>query len=445
MTDLKELTDKIVAGLKRYNPTNYQVELEEKTAYQLRFANNDITVVKNWNEVIASIFMEKEKKIIETEIHNVSEKAINSIIENLGKVSTIIPKNPLFAGLAKGPFDYSSYKAIYEKDFEKIFEKGPDIAKRAIDASLEAGAKRSAGALNATASKTYLVTSNDAEVEDFGTSFYMHIRSFVNPEASGMGATAGVLISELNPEKAGKSSGEKAKLSDPPLVIDPGKYDVIFGRPALGNLLNYTMMFASAYSVLVGYSCFIKKIGQKVASELVTLKDDGRLPNGINSSKSDEEGVPTQETTIIENGIFKTYLHNTSTAAYFKTETTGNAGIISPEPWNIILEKGDFTEEELISDIKKGVYIENATYTRFQNPVEGTFSSILRDGIFLIENGEIKQGIKGARLSDSILNIMSSIDGISKNKEQVLHWWMENPVVTPVVRARNIGITRSTK
>ena len=234
-------------------------------------------------------------------------------------------------------------------------------------------------------------------------------------------------------------------MSDPPIVIDPGKYDIILGRPALGNLLNYTASFAGAYSALVGYSCFIKKIGQKVASELVTLKDDGRLPNGINSSKSDDEGVPTQETIIIENGVFKTFLHNTSTAKYFKTETTGNAGIISPEPWNIVLESGDFTEDELISDIKKGVYIENATYTRFQNPVEGTFSSILRDGIFLIENGEIKRGIKGARLSDSILNILASIDGISKNKEQILHWWMENPVIAPVVRARNIGITRSTK
>ena len=106
-----------------------------------------------------------------------------------------------------------------------------------------------------------------------------------------------------------------------------GKYDVVFDPLFVGSLLGMWGSMASAYYVMVQLSIFVDKIGKKVASEIVTLRD---VPAAYSMSNRvfDDEGVPTRENVIIEKGVLKTYLHNTSTAKIFKTETTGNAGIV---------------------------------------------------------------------------------------------------------------------
>ena len=67
------------------------------------------------------------------------------------------------------------------------------------------------------------------------------------------------------------------------------------------------------------------------------------------------------------------------------------------------LDAGDVSKDELFEDVKKGLYLTNTWYTRFQNYAKGDFSTIPRDGIFLIEKGKIKQSLKDLRISDNAL------------------------------------------
>jgi PmbA protein len=157
----------------------------------------------------------------------------------------------------------------------------------------------------------------------------------------------------------------------------------------------------------------------------------------------DDEGVPAKENVLISRGVLKTYVHNTSTAKIFKTETTGNAGIISPSPWNIELDPSDISRDEMFKEVKHGLYLTNTWYTRFQNYATGDFSTIPRDGIFLIENGEIKQSWKDIRLSDNALKMLNDIVGISKERQHV-HWWIEAepPSLSPYILMKDVQITR---
>jgi len=187
----------------------------------------------------------------------------------------------------------------------------------------------------------------------------------------------------------------------------------------------------------------MNKIGNKVAVENFTLRDIGNLPNGYNTRKFDDEGVPTRSTEIISNGVLKTYLFNTSYARKYNRETTANAGLVMPHPWNLYVEPGDFSDD--IFDIPHGIYVTNVWYTRFQNYVTGDFSTIPRDGIFIIKNGEIKGAIKNIRISDNVIRMLKNVDAIGKNVEQI-HWWeAEIPVFTPYIRIREVGITKATK
>jgi PmbA protein len=142
--------------------------------------------------------------------------------------------------------------------------------------------------------------------------------------------------------------------------------------------------------------------------------------------------------------VLKTYLHNTSTAKVFKTKTTGNAGLIVPTPWNEEMDGGDRSKDELLEDMKRGLYLTNTWYTRFQNSAKGDFSTIPRDGIFLVQNGEIRQSLKDLRISDNAQSLLSNIAAVSKERQHV-HWWeeAEPPSLSPYVLITGVHLTKS--
>jgi PmbA protein len=115
-----------------------------------------------------------------------------------------------------------------------------------------------------------------------------------------------------------------------------------------------------------------------------------------------------------------------------------------PVPFHCVLVPGDWKVEEMIADTKNGLYVNNTWYTRYQNYGTGDFSTIPRDAILRIENGEITGPVKNVRVSDNMLNLWKSIDAISRDAQEVL-WWEEAtpPTTLPFTRARNMNITRS--
>ena len=261
--------------------------------------------------------------------------------------------------------------------------------------------------------------------------------------AAGHGVECSSSLKDFKASRAGSKAGKIAKLAKNPKAGEEGVYDVIYDPLIFGSLLGVWGSMVSAFNILVQMSVFVNKLGQKVAPENVTLKDSSSAYSMANRV-FDDEGVPTRENVFINNGVLKTYLHNTSTAKLFKTETTANAGLIEPNAWSIEMNSGDMHKEELFKQVKKGLYLTNTWYTRFQNYAKGDFSTIPRDGIFSIENGEIKQSLKDLRISDNALNLLGNIAGISKERQQV-HWWGEAdpPSLSPFVLIKDVHLTKS--
>jgi len=200
---------------------------------------------------------------------------------------------------------------------------------------------------------------------------------------------------------------------------------------------------ATGLSVLMKSSFFTDKLGQKVGTDIVTIVDASREPDTLGARSFDDEGIPTQNTVVIEKGVLKSLLHNTMTAKAFKTNSTGNAGWIAPAPTVLKVLPGDFNEEELFREVKKGIYISNNWYTRFQNIREGIFSTVCRDGVFYIEDGEIKYAVKGLRIADSFLRLLNNIAALSKKLYHV-HWW-ETPIPSwvPYVLVKEVNFTKT--
>jgi PmbA protein len=278
---------------------------------------------------------------------------------------------------------------------------------------------------------------------DSRSAIELSIRAFAEREASGHGVECSSTLKDFKPARAGSKAGQIAKLAKNPKIGDEGVYDVIFDPLIFGSSLSVWGQMASAFNVMVRLSVFTDKLGKKVAPETVSLKDNPAAYSTANRI-FDDEGVPTKENVFIDKGILKTYLHNTSTAKMFKTETTGNAGLVTPNPWSIEMDNGNIGKDELFKEVKRGLYLTNTWYTRFQNYAKGDFSTIPRDGIFLIEKGEVKESLKDLRLSDNALTLLNNIAGVSKERQQV-HWWgeVDPPCLAPYVLIKNVHITKS--
>jgi len=446
--ELRELANLVLEEALKLGADEVAAAAERSVLRQVRFANNEVTIAKTWDALQVHVYLAKDKKIVVTSLANVDPEAVRKALKDLMALLGVMKARPDYAPLPEGPFEYEPVPGLYDQKLAEMEEEAVDLVEAAINKALEAGGKRVAGTLLLGEEETFLATSKNVEAGERRTKAQLVVRALADGESAGMGLTCGTRLADLDPEGAGEQAGRFAKLSLELKTLEPGRYDVVFGRPACAVFFDIVAGMASAFYVDSGLSCLVGKLGQKVASELVSLYDDARLEAGLGSRPFDDEGLPTARKPIIERGVLKTYLHNSITAKRHNTSSTANAGWIVPRPWNVVVEPGDRGDEELISEVKRGLFVNNITYVRFQDYAKGDFSAVIRDGVFLIEDGEIKAGVKGLRLSDNVLNILSSVKAFSKNARQTAHWWMEwgSPaVVTPLVLAEKIGFTVPTK
>ncbi|MAG78156.1 TldE-like protein, partial [archaeon] len=110
--------------------------------------------------------------------------------------------------------------------------------------------------------------------------------------------------------------------------------------------------------------------------------------------------------------------------------------------WNVVLANGDHGLNEMIRGVKKGLYVTNVWYTRFQNYATGDFSTIPRDGIFLIENGEIVKPLKEIRITDNVIKLLKNVTQKGKEIEQIYSWETSTPTFTPAVAVKDVNITK---
>ena len=441
MSDALAKTEAIVKAGKALGADEVLAKTTFGRNLQTRFSNNQIDITVAWNDYVTDVTLAWKKRLVSTQIRNFAH--VDPIMKRTFKLAKASQANPTYGGIAQGTFKYP--KPTADKRLRDLEDPAGYVSEAIDAAKQEAGNRVTAGGiLYSKYEDVYLVSSEGPMGHDARSAIEFSIRAFAQIDASGHGVECSSSLKAFSPARAGQKAGAIAKLARNPKPGQDGKYDVIFDPLFFGSMVGRWGDMASAYSVMIQMSVFVDKLGKKVASDLVTLRDNPAAYS-MNHRVFDDEGVPVQPNVIIDKGVLKTYLHNTSTAKLFKTTTTGNAGLVQPGAWNLEFAAGDRTREELFRDVKRGIYLTNTWYTRFQNYATGDFSTIPRDGIFLIEKGEITQSWKDLRLSDNIQRLLTQIAAASKERQHV-HWWGEAdpPSLTPYVLATGIQMTKPT-
>jgi PmbA protein len=178
-------------------------------------------------------------------------------------------------------------------------------------------------------------------------------------------------------------------------------------------------------------------LGQKFASDLLTIYDDGTVERGMASKPFDGEGVPTAKRVLVEKGVARSFIYNSSAARRAGTSSTGNAsrGGFTSLPGigthNIVLDPGKYSRNEIIASTGKGLLLKGVTGYGI-DPVTGNFSGGATG--FWIENGEIIHPVKGVTIAGSAAEILNGIDMLGNDIDK------NRTFASPTFRVREMQI-----
>ncbi|MBS7607589.1 MAG: TldD/PmbA family protein [Candidatus Bathyarchaeia archaeon] len=230
---------------------------------------------------------------------------------------------------------------------------------------------------------------------------------------------------KINPEWVGVEAARQAASALRARRVETKNMQVILAHFALQQLLYYTLMEAvKADCVQRNQSALQGKLGEKVASEIVTIHDNGLLDGGLRTWKFDGEGVPQQKTTIIERGILQGYIYDNYTAKKEGKESTGNAfraGYLSTpriEATNFHFVSGKKSPEELIGEVSEGLLVYSVQGAHSSNPASGEFS-VVATPAWKIEKGKIAHAVKGAMLAGNIFEVLKNVLALANNERKI--------------------------
>jgi len=272
-----------------------------------------------------------------------------------------------------------------------------------------------------------IVNSDGIYVEDqrFSTRYYVNVIASdgetlqTGYEAPG-GSVGFELIEEHPPEKMAAKAAERALLMLTAQHAPSGQMPVVLSSEAGGTMIHEACGHSlEADFILKGTSVFTGKLGQKVASELVTVIDDPTLPGKFGSYNFDDEGTPAKKNILIENGVLKNYLSDRYNSKALGLASSGHGRRESfrtkpvPRMANTLIAPGKTSPEEIISSIQSGLLVKRMGGGEV-NVTNGDFVFEVTEG-YLIENGKIGRPVRGAVLTGNGPKVLETIDMVGSD------------------------------
>jgi TldD protein len=225
---------------------------------------------------------------------------------------------------------------------------------------------------------------------------------------------------DLDPRTLARESARQAILQLSAIDAPAGPMEVVLGPGWPGILLHE----AIGHGLEADFnrkktSAFAGLVGQKVASELCTVVDDGTLPFRRGSLNMDDEGYPTQETVLIDKGVLQGYLQDRLSAKLMKTNMTGNgrrqsySHIPMPRMTNTFMLAGESMPEDIIRSVRKGLYAVH--FGGGQVDITSGKFVFTTSEAYLIENGQITAPVKGATLIGDGPSVLREVTMVGSN------------------------------
>lgn len=238
------------------------------------------------------------------------------------------------------------------------------------------------------------------------------------------------------PETVGRIAAERALRRLGARPVPTQQVPIVFDPQTAATLLWHLAGAACGGALYRRASFLLDRLGQEIASPLVSVIDDGRLPHGLASRPFDAEGLATRRTAVVESGVLKSFLLDAYAARKLGLAPTGSASrsvgdVPGASPTNFYLEKGAHRPEEIVASVERGLYVTGLSGFGV-NPVTGDYSRGA-SGIW-IENGRFAHAVEEVTIAGNLLQMYRDIEMVGDDLV------FRSSVAAPTVKVRRMTV-----
>jgi predicted Zn-dependent protease len=413
----------IEAILSRCTPFAALVLVYNADSALTRFANNYIhqNVTERDTNIILEVYDGKRSGSATT--NRTDPAGLDELVERAKANARVSPEDPDFAGLA-GPAEYGLTQAFDEVTAEY----SPDERAAGVGVVCRTAAEKDLNASGAfTTETTELAFANTEGMFAYNVRTRAEFQATVmSDDSSGRAAGASWRVADLDVAALGAEAVRKAELGRNPRAVDPGRYAVVFDPYAVSDLLGSLNIYGmSAQAVQEGRSWMNSRMGKPAMSPLVSIWDDGLDPTGY-PIPFDYEGTPRQRVDIVKHGVVMGPVYDRYTARKDGVQSTGHAippnmrFFTGPIALNLFMAPGEASTEALIAGTERGLYITRFWYTRVVTFPDCVVTGMTRDGVFLVEDGEIAHPVKNLRFTQSYANALANVEAVGSEERLLI-------------------------
>jgi len=377
---------------------------------------------------------------------------IEECVEHAIKQARVSEEDPYFSGLpVASKHGYEKPEKSFDKRIIDLLEGGSEDAieyckemltgMKAYEVRKGVRCTPTEGSFAAAFDETYILNSEGIETSDTGT--YVSAGIMVVAGEDGGEETLGAegkvsrMLTDMDFGWIGREAvkiavdglgGKRLKTKTIPVVLSPR---------AVQSLLAYTLIpQLSAENVQRKQSPYHGKKGEEIASEILSIIDDGTMPLGVNSRKMDGEGVPSQSTNLLEKGVLKNFLYDSYTAGKDGVESTGNAirgfdNLPTPGATNFIINGiSRASKDEMFSEIREGLFINDLIGAHTASRASGDFSVVAQNA-YGIKKGELFP-VKQVMVAGNMQEVLKHVEMIGTDTRQIYN------VVSPSIMVSRV-------
>jgi len=427
----------IERAIKMSKAEGVEVSVSANSFGNTRFAANQLTTsgdIEGSNFVVQSYFGPKHAVVVTDDL---SDDSIRRAVEQSEKLARLAPDDPENMPPLP-PQTYMPVNAYYESTASVTPADRARAALTALEPSRKAGNIVASGFIvtganvNAYGNKQGLF----AYFPSTSANYTLTVRT-TDGTGSGWAAADDHDWSKLDYKAVSEKAVARAQQSRNAVAIEPGRYTVILEPQAVGDLVQLLAGYIAARSADEGRSPFVKaeggnKVGEKIVDSRVTIVSDPSDPQ-LGGQPFDGEGLPLGRQVWVENGVLKQLYYSRFWAKKMNKTATGF-------PTTLKMLGGTTSTEEMIANTPRGLLVTRLWYLREVDPRTALYTGLTRDGVFLIEDGKIKQAVRNFRFNESPLFLLNNIEALGP-AQRLAGTEAGGDVVMPTVKARDFNFT----
>ncbi|CAN5758564.1 TldD/PmbA family protein [soil metagenome] len=419
--------------------------LVQRTDEQLtRFANSEVHQNVSESDTIVNLRFIDGQRVGVASTNRLDDESLRRLADTAARICRLQPEQPDFAGLPEPGSVSMVSGACSAATVEATPEQRAEAARAVIGAADEADVL-AYGSYRTVAEQVAVANTLGVGVEEPRSHGHLIVVAMGADGEAGYAEGAAVDHTRIDAGALGHEAAGKARASRKAVSMEPGDYPVVLEEYAVVDLLDMLGYLGfSALAVQEERSFF--EAGKRIGSDLVTLRDDATDTAGTPAS-FDYEGIAKQPVTLVERGVCREVVHDAQTAARAGRRSTGHGlpapNTYGPFPLHQLMEPGESSREELIGGLARGLLVTRFHYTNPVHPKLAMVTGMTRDGLFLVERGEVVGPVRNLRFTQSYLGALAGVEAVGRER-RTLRGFL-GTVVVPAVRISAFTFTGATE